>query len=210
MPPPRHSCTRLRGSATSAIDRERSGGPGVLALAPAGGLSRCRGLLIARERQGEGEHRSVSDLARDPDRAPVESKDVAYDGEPDSGPFVLPARRRIDLVEALEDLLERVLGNADTGIGDVHLEEPSPALARGEGDPSSLRVELDRVGQKIDQDLPDLHAVTAHDQIIGLVLRRDREVFLPHALADHLDRLIDDLPERDILQMELRVALFDA
>src|SRR2546426_1966105 len=98
MPPPRLFSTRLRGSATSAIDRERSGGPGVLALAPAGDLSRRRGLLIARERQCEGEHRSASDLARDPDRAPVETKDVAHDGEPDSGPFVLPPRRRIDLV----------------------------------------------------------------------------------------------------------------
>src|SRR5947208_11687700 len=97
---------RRPASATSASDPDRSGLPGILALSPARGVSRCRRLLIPGERQGEGEHRTLPDLARDLDHAPVHAKDIAHDREPDPGPFVLPAGRRIDLIEALEDFLE--------------------------------------------------------------------------------------------------------
>src|SRR5215813_11772654 len=110
MPPRPSFSTRSRASAGSKVLPPRRppehAAERDLAPAPTRRRPRGRNHLITGLRQGECEHRPLPYLARDTDRAAVQSEDIADDRQTDPRTFVLAARARVHLVETLEDLAD--------------------------------------------------------------------------------------------------------
>src|SRR4051794_23644084 len=113
----------------------------------------CRpssGLVVSRDRQWqrEGEGRSSSDLALDPDFSTVKFDEFARDRETKSGAFHLP-RRRSDLTEFLEHRLLIFGGNSHSGVdnGDLcrAVVNNGPDI-----DSPALRRELQRVREQVE------------------------------------------------------------
>jgi hypothetical protein len=90
--------------------------------------------------------------------------DRLADREPESGAAIPSHQGGIHLIEALEDLLERVLGNPDAGIFDLQLDLPSVAR-QAQGHPATGGRELDRVATEMQCELSHLVTVGIHPSI---------------------------------------------
>ncbi len=113
-----------------------------------------------------------------------------------------PRRRAVHLAEALEDVRQLALRDADAVVLDA--DEVTLGLALdAHHDAPVLRRELDRVGEQVPQDLLEPQGVGAHR---GHRLGQGREqqpdaARLGHQ-PDRLDRALDHLRERDGLQVQ--------
>ena len=67
-----------------------------------------------------------------------------------------------DLAEPVEDFLEIVLGDADSGIGHLHEHETGLPGARLDLDAAAVAVELHGVRKEVHEHLKDLVAIAAH------------------------------------------------
>src|SRR5919109_5539282 len=101
-------------------------------------------------------------LALDPDPAAVELDETLGKGEAETGALAL-LHADIGLVKLLEDPLSFLGDDARTRVGHRH---PHFAVdtRRGDDDAASLRRELDRVREQVEDDLADA-ALVAVDQI---------------------------------------------
>ena len=117
------------------------------------------------DRQQERERRSLAGNTLHPDLTPEKPGEVPADGKPQSGAAETTGGTPITLVEGLEDHLELVLGDPDTGVGDgegddllvlhEHVEVGILQRPRGlyEQAHLPLRRELHGVGQQVAQNL---------------------------------------------------------
>src|SRR2546422_4757045 len=113
----------------------------------------------------------------------------------------------VDLMKLAEDLLQVGFGDADPGVGDGDLHGFLNA-GRREAHRATLRRELDRVGDEIEQHLLELARVgeeLARAVDVGLEL----DVLLGHERLHGFDDLVDDLGDRYDLQPQLHLAGLD-
>ena len=106
-----------------------------------------------------------------------------------------------------EDLLQVGFGDADAGVGDGDLHGFLDA-SRRDAHRATLRRELDRVGDEIEQHLLELARVgeeLARAVDVGLEL----DVLLGHERLHGFDDLVDDLGDRYDLQPQLHLAGLD-
>src|SRR4051812_21633430 len=82
------------------------------------GIERLVGSFGAIEAGGEGEDRADADAARDLDAAAHRHRQVLADREAEAGALGVAAERAVDPVEPLEDMRDRVGGDAAAGILD--------------------------------------------------------------------------------------------
>ena len=82
------------------------------------------------------------------------------DSQSQTGPTVLARGTAVDLVELFKDVLQRLLGNTNTGVGNRH-DECATVRTGGDSNRSGMG-KFDRVAQEIHQDL--LHLVAIRQQ----------------------------------------------
>src|SRR5262245_2147649 len=108
-------------------------------------------------RNRERERRTSSDLALHPDPSTMQLDELPRQCQPQARALDL-LRRHPDLLELFEDGFLILGGYADSGVADRHFD----GAIDGHGpnlDPATLRRELDRIRQKIEEDLADLPLV---------------------------------------------------
>ena len=125
--------------------------------------------------------------------------DRLHDREPQPGAPDGRGRRRAE--EALEQLLDLVLGDADARVGDLeHRVVPLPIQAHRHG--PSLRRELDRVGEEVAQHLDETLAVGGERaRLIGL-LEPHPDALSFRGGAGRLDLAHDELDQVDLRRVE--------
>ena len=118
----------------------------------------------AREHDVEGG--SGYEIALGPDGAAVLLDDAAADGEAEAGAALLARVGGLDLLEAIEDGVEFVGGDAAALVDD--LEEDGVAGGLGvDADGGGWRRKLDRVGEEIGEDLEDAVSVAIEEECFG-------------------------------------------
>src|SRR5262245_32573798 len=105
-------------------------------------------------RNRERKRRTNPQHALHPDPAPVQLDELPTEGQPQPRTLHLLLRRP-HLPELLEDLLLIFQSDANPGISDRDLHEAIPWHC-AHIDPPTLRRELDRIGQKVQNNLADL------------------------------------------------------
>src|SRR5256885_8893150 len=122
-------------------------------------LCSCRGLLDfalarlpARHRQAQQHESSPTQRRADAHRAAMQLGERPGDGEPEPRALVALGEPTLDLFERASKLGERVVRDADAGVGDGDAH-PFRGPSCTDGDAAALGRELDRVGEKIEHDL---------------------------------------------------------
>src|ERR1700674_2057516 len=117
--------------------------------------------VVLLDWQLDDEEASLSGLAGHPDVATVQRRQALGECQPETGSFVKAPCSRVQLLEFLEQAAEVRLGDPDSGVGDRDLDGLVMAL-RGDRDGSAVGRELDRVGDKVEQHLPQLARIRLH------------------------------------------------
>ncbi len=178
-----------------------------------------------KQRQHDGKRRPGARRALDADGAAVQLDEVFGQRQADAGASVGAAGRAVDLVEALEDARQRLLGDAGAGV--AHADDGLPirlaaSLGHGDHDLSACRSKLERVGQQVAQrrahplrvegglqpvhgsaalerDAPALgqRRVRAHDRLreAGEVAPPALELHPPALQPRQVQHLADELPQ---------------
>src|SRR5581483_2547822 len=126
----------------------------------------------------EGEGAPFAGPGFNPNIALQHSGQLLYDRQSEAGPPELPGDRGIDLMECIEDFRKRLVRDPDSGIPDADLDP----LPRGKipyfNRDLSFACELQRIREKVHQDLPDFIPIRS-DRGNGTVLvPSDRKRFL--------------------------------
>src|SRR5262245_2034692 len=87
------------------------------------------------------------------DRAAMQFDEVSHDGQPQAQTAVLPRRSAVGLPEPLEDVRQKIGGDAHARVTDDNLDAGIDALDP-HLDAAMLRRELRGVRQKVPHDLP--------------------------------------------------------
>src|SRR5262245_60750398 len=111
--------------------------------------------------KGEEEAASLALAALDPNGTPVQGKDVSNDRQADAGPLGAPVGGGVYLVEALEDLVLLLRRDSDPRVPDLHVQRPVLPPCHAHPHPPSLAIELDGVGEQVDEDLGDFPSIGA-------------------------------------------------
>src|SRR6516225_448914 len=161
-------------------------------------------------RQAHGEHRTFARLARHRDVAAHHARELAGDGEAETGAAETLRGRDIGLSELLEQLGLLFGGHADAGVGDCELD-PVPTVsdpARPQPDLAFLG-ELAGIAQQVEQYLPQPHGV--HGQCTEVLLGVDDEAVLVllGQLASRADHLLDQWCQLHGLWVEFELTGFD-
>src|SRR5215831_8656564 len=120
-------------------------------------LPRSRWSFSRAQRNREREDRARTLLALYPDPAAVQLDELPTQGQPEPRALYL-LRRRAHLLELLEDLLLILRGDADPSVADRYLHESVP-WHRTDINAPTLRRELDRIRQEVQDDLTELSLV---------------------------------------------------
>ena len=185
-------------------DRHRGDRPGSRLLRRAG---------RARQRQFEPERRALSELARHADVAAEQVDQLPGDGEAQTGPAVLARLEGVDLREGLEDVLDLLLGDAETGVlhGDAQTE-PALFLAGDDGvnrDVALLGV-LDGVAEQVGQDLPEAKRVAvAPGRHLPIHVAHQLEATLLRPRRQQVADLLDEIDDGEVLAGDLQTARLD-
>ena len=124
-------------------------------------------------RDGHGEGRPASGVARDRDRAAVKFDEILHEREADAGALVCAGACVFDTVEPLEHARQLVSRYADTGVFDPQRDRPV-GLPQRYGDPS-LERELERVRQQIQDDLLPHLPIDVHGPVERRAVDVERE-----------------------------------
>src|SRR5262245_59646350 len=116
------------------------------------------GLVVLTRGDRESERRALAHLTLHPNPPAVELYKFSDQGKPEAGALDFLGGRP-HLAELLEDLFLILRGNADPGIVHRDLHESVPWYRR-DSNASPLSGELDRIGQQVQDDLPDLALVS--------------------------------------------------
>src|SRR5262245_18823820 len=108
-------------------------------------------------RQAEGKRRTHTDPTLHPDPTPMQLDELPTEGQPQPSAFHLLVCCP-HLAELLEDRLLILWDDADSGVADGDLHE-SILWHRADINAPTLRSELDRVRQEVQNDLSDLPLV---------------------------------------------------
>src|SRR6266478_7727291 len=116
--------------------------------------------------------------------------------------------RRPDLPELLEHRLLILRRDADPCVGDRYLNEPvfwhCPDF-----DPPTLGGELDRIGEQVQDDLPELPLVRLNLAKSSIDGRFQRDSPARGSLADEGQRAVDRLRKVEVRQLELHPSRLD-
>src|SRR5215510_9465803 len=138
--------------------------------------------LAMAHRQRERERRAHTLLTLHPDSTTVELHKLPAQGESQARALHLLGRRP-HLAELLEDLLLILGSDADSGVADGDLHD-SILWHCAHVDPSALGRELDRVGQQVQDDLPDLPLVRPNLAQSAIDVHLQGDASPPGTLAD--------------------------
>jgi len=161
---------------------------------------------------GEGEDAALAQLALHHQFATERFGKAPADGQAQSGAAVASRDRRVGLHERIEDLLQRIGGNADTRVDHIDGQLRLALAARQARDDAhaALLGELDGIANQVGQQLPEPHRVGVHQ--CGQALRRfvgERDSFLVGLSAQHGHRLMDQLQGRAPDLFDVHASGFD-
>src|SRR3990170_3602862 len=163
---------------------------------------------MGAHRDGEGEGRPLAELALERQRPAVELDQPPREGEAEPGALPLPCVIVAHLAELLEHRRLVLCRDPDAGIGDRHRHRPA-VQRRAHGDLASLRSELDRVGQKVEQHLLDL-ALVGHDLTDPRVhVDLEPDAVARGALPDERQRVVERGWQVEGLGLQLHPARLD-
>src|SRR5262249_52924360 len=112
-------------------------------------------LAIGASRQAHGEHRAFTLLARHGHVAAHHARELAGDGEAETGAAELLRGCGVGLAELLEQLSLLLRSHANAGVGDGELDEAAAIADLACRKPDLARFgELARIAEEIEQDLP--------------------------------------------------------
>src|SRR2546428_4025037 len=164
------------------------------------GIGVHRGRWLFGQRQREKERDAALRQVLGPDASPVRPDDALADREAEPG---AAAAAGLPAVELLEDLVLLARGQPRAAVGDL---DGDGAVRRGRDDPDRTfeRRVLDRVVEKVHEDLLDEHVVDRHQRQIGRDVRGHAPVREP--LAEAAQRRTDHLLQRMPFLAELERA----
>src|SRR5712692_4361896 len=163
--------------------------------------TRSPGMVGLLHRQCEHEAAAVARLTLDPDPAAVQFDESFREREPEASALAL-LRADVGLLELLEDPLPVFGRNARASVGHRHLHL-TVDLRRGYHDAASLRRELHRVREQVEDDLAQPPLV-AFDQVDARrLLEREPYAVLRRRLAHHHDAALERLTQRKRGDLEL-------
>ena len=180
-----------------AVRRRR--GPGPRGLGPGGD-----------ERQADQEGRPLAEAALHLDRAREPLHDEAADRQAQARAAVLPAGGGVLLGEGLEEAVEVVGADAETGVADGQLQhgavDPGERLvadACGQRDPARFG-ELHRVAEEVDHHLADPRLVAQHvGGDVGGQVQSEGDALAPRLGVEHADRVGEQVVEGDRTLLQL-------
>ncbi len=161
----------------------------------------------------EVERGSLADRTLDPHFSPHRFCELLGNGEAEPGAPVLPALRRIDLTERLEEPVALLFRDADAGIPHAEVELIRAVRRSGRRrhpDPERnlpLFGELDRVGQQVEKNLMEAGSIPANhgrDRRVDQVGQLD--ALLCHLGGEWIQRLLDAGLYADGRLLQLRLA----
>src|SRR5437870_6066696 len=154
------------------------------------GIGGHRGRWLFAQWEGEEERDAALRQVLGPDASPVRPDDALADREAEPG---AAAAAGLPAVELLEDLVLLPAGQPRAAVGDL---DGHGAVRRGRDDPDRTfgRSVLDRVVEKVHEDLLDEHVVDRHQRQIRRDVRREAPVREP--LVEAAQRRADHLLER--------------
>ena len=103
--------------------------------------------------------------ALDSDRAVVRLDELFRDRQPEPKPGVIARARAVALTESIEHVRKKLRRDADAVVGDAHLEIAADRPRR-HADVAARRSELQRVAQKVDEDLLEPAHVAEHASLL--------------------------------------------
>jgi hypothetical protein len=167
--------------------------------------------LGARDRtlgQGERERAAAARAAVDLDAPAHRHGEPLGDGQPEPRPR--HAARRGEALEGQEEQLRVGRRDARARVGDGDADARPVARPRGDdGDLPAGQVVLDRVGEQVDEDLPQPLGVGVQAQArVDAAL--DPELPLGGVRGHERERVVDHLRERDLRGAQAELALLDA
>ena len=163
-------------------------GCGFVGLRAGGRLVSVCGL---QERQRHGEGRPQSQGALGLDAPAMEFDELPDQGQADAGALARPRRRRIDLVEAVEEIGQVILGDADAGVAHGEQGLPGVVFAHGHDNRAAGGGELEGVREQVEDDGFQLLGVEdvgerrgLRDKVKGEVARSGQRLERGQALAE--------------------------
>src|SRR5262249_21962447 len=138
------------------------------------------------------------------DVAAQEPDEVATDRQPEARASVLSRATAVDLPEFLENQVDRVRGDTDSGVTDRE-HHPSPFCPSAHGDAPGLG-ELDGVAQQIDQNLFELALVGDQTRQVCIHGLDQSNLLGPHHGLDGPEALVDDGLDVDGGKAHIRVS----
>src|SRR5438132_2154475 len=158
-------------------------------------------------RDHEGERRTHTHLARDPDPPSVEFYKLPTQGKPQPGALHLLVRCP-HLAKLLEHGLLILWGDANPCIADRDLDRP--VLWRGlDLDPPTLRRELDCIRQQVQDDLPDLSLVRSNLAQLLIDAHLQGDAPSPRPLVDQGERVVQCCGEMEVREVQLHPPRLD-
>src|SRR5262245_31010213 len=161
--------------------------------------------VVEGEREGEG--RSFTQTARHPDAASVQLDELSGERQPEPGALDL-LRGGTHLPELLEDRLVILGGDTDARVDDRDLDDG--ALDGGSYvDLTTLRRELDRVGEQVQEHLLHLALVTLEHADLVIDRPAERDVAPARALPDEDQGVVDDARQIELRELQLHAPRLD-
>ena len=134
--------------------------------------------------------------------------EVLGDGKTEAEAAVLSGRRRIGLLEAIEDVIQEARRDALTAVGDHELEMRLIATEH-DANGSAAQRELGGVGQKIPDDLLEPPGIAGEDAL-GVEHHAETQALRLDGGTRRVDGGLDDARKRDGLYLEGKLARYDA
>ena len=184
--------------------------------------------------QRKAEDRTFSGFALDLDRPPHEPDQAFADRQPESGTAVLARGRCVDLAESVEQAVDFLRRDADTGVANGELDRDIATAfvagvfagvvawaGAGGGAGSRTRHpavhvdlaligELHRVADQIDQHLAQTrHVAVNSTRHVRLDVVDQLDTLLAGALADQVERILDHAGDVERFVLKLHATRFD-
>src|SRR4051812_43771261 len=143
-------------------------------------------------------------MALDGELAVHPASEFPADRESEPGPLHGAVEPSVDLHERLEDLLDLIGSDPDACVFDTELNGAGIGVAL-DRDRATLFGELDRVGQQVDENLPQLLEICVHGELGGAAARLEAHPFREEQRSGRLGNELEYTRERDRNHIEAHV-----
>ncbi len=162
---------------------------------------------LRHQRQPHHHQRALAERRADAHAPAVQFDQRLGNRQPEAGALVALGELALDLLERPPEPRQRVLRDADAGIGDRQ-HDALVGRARAHRDAAAAGRELDRVRQQIERDLLDGAAVGAQLQV-GRYAGAERELLVLRARRHHAHGFAEQRVEVEFLEIETDAAGLD-